>query len=209
MKKQHILIAIVGSWLCGLTCCHLLTTATQQKVTSSFNRYKQLATQWKETENKFRQQAATIVQQQAALSKAGDIISALLKEMNSDKQNSEQNLRHTMLRQQVSKEQKDTLKWLGNCDTLEQQLTNHLFIDYRQDSLQQVLLQNKESMITAKSDQYQNLRQQFDYSLLHQQQLETGIKNYAQKLKRMKRNSLVKNIGLVLVSGFVLHQFTR
>ena len=72
-----------------------------------------------------------------------------------------------------------------------------------------MLLQNKDSMITAKSNHYQNLSQHLDYSLWQQGQLETGIKNYAQKLKRMKRNSWLKNIGLVLVSGFMLHRFTQ
>jgi hypothetical protein len=209
MKKQNILLAILVSWLCGLACCQLLTTATQKKASPPFTQYKQLTTQWQETEKKFHQQAATLLQQQEALSKAGGIINALLKEINRDKQNSRQNLQHTLLRQQVAKEQKDTIKWLGNCDTLEQQLTNHLLIDYRQDSLQQVLLQNKDSMITAKSNHYQNLSQHLDYSLWQQGQLETGIKNYAQKLKRMKRNSWLKNIGLVLVSGFMLHRFTQ
>ncbi len=80
MKKQHIILAILISWLLGLSCCHWLSESKNKNTTTVVTDVKVWRKQLQEAERNYRQQTTALWQKQENLLKTGEKFSALLKE---------------------------------------------------------------------------------------------------------------------------------
>jgi hypothetical protein len=214
MKKQNILLLILFSWLCGLACCHLFTGNNRDKndpVVLPGKDYKKVQQRLQEKETGYRQQNDSLIRYNSELNKALNETSVTLAVTKKEKNRLQATLYRTIQQQQSFKKDKDTVRLLANCDSLERQTSSYLLAVTQQDSLHESItgnlaaqLQNRDTIISVKEKQYLYLRQQFDYSMVQQKLLEEQAVVYKRKMKQQQFSSKLKNIGIVILSGIVL-----
>ncbi|MFZ1857370.1 MAG: hypothetical protein WAU29_08390, partial [Chitinophagaceae bacterium] len=103
--------------------------------------------------------------------------------------------------------------WLvANGDSLEKQIIAHLLFYRQQDSVQQLVtanfaaqIKNRDTIINIQENKYLDISKQLDYSLSQQQVLETNLKVYQRKFRRMQWGSRLKKIGLILLIGVTIN----
>jgi predicted N-acyltransferase len=125
-------------------------------------------------------------------------------------------LYRTINEQQSFATDKDTVRILANCDSLSSQTTAYLLAVDQQDSLQESIssnlttqLQNRDTIISWKDEQYKWLRQQFDNNLVRQKWLEEQAAADKRKIKRHQLGSKLKSIGIIILSGITLVSMVR
>lgn len=115
--------------------------------------------------------------------------------------------------QGIYKEQHDTASFITGCDSLKSRVDDLIIQTNLQDSIQTAITDNlheqlvqKDSVILLKDSQYQQLNKSFGQSIEQQKMLEQQAKFYKKKYKRQRFGSKLKNLGLLIISGFAASQ---
>ncbi len=216
MKKQHIILAILISWLLGLSCCHWLSESKNKNTTTVVTDVKVWRKQLQEAERNYRQQTTALWQKQENLLKTGEKISALLEALKNRNNTGQGDLYRSISNRQSAREKKDTVWLVANGDSLEKQTITHLLIYRQQDSVQQLVtanlaaqIKNRDTIINIQENKYLDINKQLDYSLSQQQSLQANVKIYQREFKRMQRGSRLKNIGLIVLAGFTINKWVN
>ncbi|MGF2410741.1 hypothetical protein [Ferruginibacter sp.] len=116
-------------------------------------------------------------------------------------------------KQSVYKEENDTSGYYSMCDSLAKINSQLIVFSNEQDSLRQISietlgsqLQNRDSAIVLRHNQYQQLKSTVNQSLLQQQTLEKEAKFYKKKYKRQRFWGKLKSAGILIISGLVAKQ---
>ena len=119
-------------------------------------------------------------------------------------------------RQGIYKEAHDTASFITGCDTLQSRVDELIIQANQQDSIQTAITDNlheqliqKDSVILLKDSQYLQLNKSFGQSIEQQKLLEQQAKFYKKKYKRQRLGSKLKNLGLLIISGFAASQLIQ
>ena len=119
-------------------------------------------------------------------------------------------------RQRVYKEVLDTASFITGCDSLQNRVEELITETNLQDSIQTAITDNlheqllqKDSVILLKDSLYQQLNKSFEQSIEQQKLLEQQAKFYKKKYKRQRLGSKLKNLGLLIISGFAASQLIQ
>lgn len=214
MKTRQLIWIVLGSFLCGLACCHLAIVRNDKlPVLPKGKTVQQQQQRIAVIEKMTGKQSDSLVQRQQALDSALQITKAKLANSNKQNHQLQYNLDKLLDKQQKAKQSNDTLALLSDCDSLLSKTADYIVATNNKDSLQQGairLLTGKsaisDSLVTLYKRQYTLLKQVTNETLQEQRRLETVVKNNRKIIHKQRFLSGVKTVVLAVLSAILVKQ---
>ncbi|MFN8291017.1 MAG: hypothetical protein U0U70_12240 [Chitinophagaceae bacterium] len=216
MKNFKTILALLIGAVIGFSFCHLFHRScpdVYHTVTTADSKASQLEKKVQETEVKYQQKIDSVQQRTQALDESLKKTQTALDKTKRKNIELQTQVYDLIDRQGVYKEEHDTASYIEGCDSLQSRVDELIIQTNLQDSIQTAVTDNlheqilrKDSVILLKDSQYQQLNKSFEQSIEQQKLLEQEAKFYKKKYKRQRLGSKLKNLGLLIISGFAASQ---
>lgn len=219
MKNVKTIITLIIGATIGFSFCQLfhrkcdtdLVSVPVVEANVSFAK-KQL----QETENKYQQKEDSLNLHNSQLTEQLRQTSTALTKAKKKNNQLQQQVYTLIDRQGIYKEIKDTAAYYSNCDSLANLASQLIVVAGEQDSVSQISIQtlgqqvqNRDSAIVLRMQQYQNMKSTLNESLFKQELLSKEVKQYRKKFKRQRLWGKVKTAGLLILSGLAAKQILQ
>lgn len=216
MKNLKTILTLLIGAVIGFSFCQLFhrngaDNAPPFTITDS--KASELERKMQETQAEYQQKIDSVQQQTQALDES------LKKTKNALDKTKRKNIQlQTQVydlidRQGIYREAHDVARFITGCDSLQNRVDELIIQTNLQDSIQTAITDNlheqvlqKDSVIVLKDSQYQQLNKSFEQGIEQQKLLEQQAKFYKKKYKRQRLGSKLKNLGLLIISGFAASQ---
>lgn len=216
MKNLKTILTLLIGAVIGFSFCQLFhrnCPDVYPPVKIADSKASELEKKAQETEAKYLQKIDSVQQRTQALNES------LKKTKNALDKTKRKNIElqtqvyHLIDQQGVYREEHDTTSFINGCDSLQNRVEELIIQTNLQDSIQTAITDNlheqllqKDSVILLKDSQYHQLNKSFEQSIEQQKLLEQQAKFYKKKYKRQRLGSKLKNLGLLIISGFAASQ---
>ena len=216
MKNFKTIFTLLIGAVIGFSFCQLFHRSCPDAIVPvSIADYKasELEKKAQEAEIKYQQKIDSVQQRTQALNES------LKKTKNALDKTKRKNIQlqtqvYDLIDQQgVYKEEHDTTSFIEGCDSLQNRVDELITETNLQDSIQTAITDNlheqieqRDSVILLKDSLHQQLNKSFGQSIEQQKLLEQQVKFYKIKYKRQRLGSKLKNLGLLIISGFAASQ---
>ncbi len=216
MKNFKTIITLLIGAIIGFSFCQLFHrngADNSPSFTITDNKASELEKKVQETETEYQQKIDSVQQRTQALNESLKKTKDALDKTKRKNIQLQIQVYDLIDRQGVYKEQHDTASFITGCDSLQSRVEDLIIQTNLQDSIQTTIADNlheqlvqKDSVILLKDSQYQELNKSFEQSIDQQKLLEQQAKFYKKKYNRQRLGSKLKNLGLLIMSGFAAAQ---
>lgn len=216
MKNFKTIITLLIGAVIGFSFCQLFHRNGADNAppfTTIDNKVLQLEKKVQESETAYRQKIDSVKQRTQALNESLKKTKDALDKTKRKNIQLQTQVYDLIDRQGVYKAEHDTASFITGCDSLQNRVGELINETNLQDSIQTAIADNlheqllqKDSVILLKDSQYQQLNKSFGQSIEQQKLLEQQAKFYKKKYKRQRLGSKLKNLGLLIISGFAASQ---
>jgi len=216
MKNLKTILTLLIGAVIGFSFCQLFHRNGADNaplLTITDNKASELEKKVQETETAYQQKIDSVQQRTQALNESLKKTKDALDKTKRKNIQLQTQVFDLIDRQGAYKEQHDTLGFITGCDSLQTRVDDLIVETNLQDSIQTAITNNlhdqilqKDSVILLKDSQYQQLNKSFGQSIEQQKALEQQAKFYKKKYKRQRLGSKLKNLGLLIISGFAAAQ---
>lgn len=216
MKNLKTILTLLIGAVIGFSFCQLFHrngSDNASPFTITGNKASELEKKMQETEAEYQQKIDSAQQRTQALDQSLKKTQGALDKTKKKNIQLQTQVYDLIDRQGIYKEEHDTASFITGCDSLQSRVDELITETNLQDSIQTSITDNlheqlvqKDSVILLKDSQYQQLNKSFGQSIEQQKLLEKEAKFYKKKYKRQRLGSKLKNLGLLIISGFAASQ---
>lgn len=216
MKNLKTVLTLLIGAIIGFSFCQLFHRNGADNAppfTITDNKASELEKKVQETETAYQQKIDSVQQRTKDLNESLKKTQTVLDKAKRKNIQLQTQVYDLIDRQGVYKEQHDTASFITGCDSLQNRIDDLIIQTNQQDSIQTAITDNlheqlvqKDSVILLKDSQYLQLNKSFGQSIEQQKMLEQQAKFYKKKYKRQRFGSKLKNLGLLIISGFAASQ---
>lgn len=206
MKTNKIFGIIICAWLCGLVCCQLCSPVSDKTIPASFPEPAHQKQAIQKEEKQSRKKQDSLQQEADQLIKEKKKLSQSLQQYK--KKNRELK---TKLQKAIVSVKVDSGIISAPCDTLIITATEYIRSTDETDSLykgiiakQEKEINNRDSMIVLKNEQYISLKQHLNSAIAGEEQLLGQVKKLSKKLGRKKRNNRILLAGCLVLAAVLV-----
>lgn len=216
MKNLKIILTLLIGAVIGFSFCQLFHSGCPDvypAVATADNKASELEKKMQETEVQYQQKIDSVQQRTQTLNESLKKTQTALDKTKRKNIQLQTQVYDLIDQQGVYKEEHDTASFITGCDSLQNKVDELIAETNLQDSIQTAITDNlheqlvqKDSVILLKDSQYQQLDKLFGQSIGQQKLLEQQARFYKKKYKRQRLGSKLKNLGLLIISGFAASQ---
>ncbi len=216
MKNFKTILTLLIGAVIGFSFCQLFHRSCPDVYpagTTADNKASQLEKKMQETETVYKQKIDSVQQRTTALNESIKKTQTALDKTKRKNIQLQTQVYNLIDRQGIYKEEHDTASFITGCESMQIRVDELITQTNLQDSIQTAITDNlheqlvrKDSVILLRDSQYRQLNKSFGESIEQQKLLEQQAKFYKKKYKRQRLGSKLKNLGLLIISGFAASQ---